>query len=385
MATAASIRANRENALRSTGPVTAAGKAKVAANAVKAGLFARSLVVPALGESADGFERFRRQIVADIAPDGPLECELADRVVGLLWRMRRVVRYESAAISCPTARLPRHPDEVDRREADDTVPLPANAPADRRLALVRLRHHHTRYLLEALRRAVAVAWDLAELPAAGAVDWRVIELLLAAAGELLGWPPVCGEPDRWAAMAAELGFDDPRIGRADWASGQLRDLVCAAAKSSGHEPGPCLRAVAERVEAGLAETEESVSRLEAEERDLVGRMLREREVVVAVPAFAEGGVVERVARAETHLSRELDRTLSQLERLRSRRQEPCGAAWAAGVVVGLPGGIGTEDKRRNGFVSQNRPSLAVRGQSETISREGALAEAIPVGPASETQ
>ena len=383
MGSTARIRANRTNALSSTGPRTATGKIKVATNAIKAGLFARTLVVPALGENANEFEQFRLAVVTDLEPNGSVEWELADRVAGLLWRMRRVVRYESAAMSCPTARLPRHPDEVDRREADDTVPLPSNAPADRRLALVRLRLHHTRYLLEALRRAIAVARDLAELPAAGGVDWRVIELILDAAGELLGWLPVCGEPDRWAAMAAELGFGDPRIGRADWASGQLRDLVCAAAKSSGHEPGPCLRAVAERVEAGLAETEESVSRLEAEERDLVGRMLREREVAIAGPAFAERGVVEQVARAETHLSRELDRTLSQLERLRDWREQPRGAAWAASVIVGLPRGVEADDASDNGFVSQNRPSLAVGGPSDSMSVDDAAVEAVPVAPVRE--
>ena len=51
-ATKAQIRANRENAKKSTGPRTAEGKARVSLNALKHGLLARDTVLPTeqLGE-----------------------------------------------------------------------------------------------------------------------------------------------------------------------------------------------------------------------------------------------------------------------------------------------------------------------------------------------
>jgi hypothetical protein len=52
MTTEKQIEANKQNALVSTGPVTAEGKTLVSQNAVKHGIFARDLIVP----SGDGKE-----------------------------------------------------------------------------------------------------------------------------------------------------------------------------------------------------------------------------------------------------------------------------------------------------------------------------------------
>ena len=88
------IAANRRNAQRSTGPRTPAGKATVSVNAVKHGLTARDVVLPT--ESAEEFESFRTGLLAALDPVGDLEGVLAERIVTLLWRLRRVPMFEAA-------------------------------------------------------------------------------------------------------------------------------------------------------------------------------------------------------------------------------------------------------------------------------------------------
>lgn len=90
--------ANRRNALKSTGPKTLEGKARTSMNALKHGLRASSLAVPIL-EDPEDWEVHRSLVVRDSAPAGYLETILSERVAALLWRLGRVVRYESAVVS----------------------------------------------------------------------------------------------------------------------------------------------------------------------------------------------------------------------------------------------------------------------------------------------
>jgi hypothetical protein len=92
MATSRQIEANRSNALKSTGPTSAAGKAVVAQNAVRHGIFCGPMLVegddPAeLHELVDGF-------MHDIAPRNLSERALADRIISAHWRLRRLTRAE---------------------------------------------------------------------------------------------------------------------------------------------------------------------------------------------------------------------------------------------------------------------------------------------------
>jgi hypothetical protein len=69
--------ANRENALRSTGPKTPEGKAAVRFNALRHGALAQSVVIP--GENADAFENLRNEVWANYSPVGPIEEFLVTR------------------------------------------------------------------------------------------------------------------------------------------------------------------------------------------------------------------------------------------------------------------------------------------------------------------
>jgi hypothetical protein len=112
MATEAQIQANRSNARKSTGPCTAEGKAVVAQNAVKHGLSGRLDVIK--GEDQDEFDRQREALLGELAPIGLRETMLAERVVGLSWRLQRVERMQNEVFdallakgSSPLAKLAR--------------------------------------------------------------------------------------------------------------------------------------------------------------------------------------------------------------------------------------------------------------------------------------
>jgi hypothetical protein len=95
MASVAQIQANRLNARKSTGPRTAAGKERASRNALKHGLLAREAVIQ--GEDPEEFELYREGMLAELAPAGVVETMLAERVVGLSWRLRRAERLQNAA------------------------------------------------------------------------------------------------------------------------------------------------------------------------------------------------------------------------------------------------------------------------------------------------
>jgi hypothetical protein len=103
---------------RRRGPKTAAGKARIALNAITHGISSTRLVVP--GESNTAWAANRTAIVDALAPVGPVETALAERVASAVWRLQRVVAYEEAAIAerehleTASARLLPHPLDIDK-------------------------------------------------------------------------------------------------------------------------------------------------------------------------------------------------------------------------------------------------------------------------------
>ena len=96
MATAAKVSANRRNAAKSTGPCTIEGKAAAAQNAVKHGLWARAPVL--MHENPQEFELHRTRMLRKLAPDGPDQEAMAERIVALWWRLKRAERMQDEAL-----------------------------------------------------------------------------------------------------------------------------------------------------------------------------------------------------------------------------------------------------------------------------------------------
>jgi len=95
--------ANQANALQSTGPRTAAGKARSSANAVQHGILSRHLILP--GESQAEFNDLLQTLMAEQQPQGTLEQAVVERIAVALWRQRRMVTAESAQVQLQQADL----------------------------------------------------------------------------------------------------------------------------------------------------------------------------------------------------------------------------------------------------------------------------------------
>ena len=82
------VRANRQNALKSTGPKTSEGKAAVRQNALKHGLLSQEVLLP--GEDEAALKELGECLRAELQPVGELENLLVDRIIAAHWRLRRV-------------------------------------------------------------------------------------------------------------------------------------------------------------------------------------------------------------------------------------------------------------------------------------------------------
>lgn len=90
------IQANRFNALRSTGPRTPAGKARARWNALRHGLLAQEVVIPAgrAQEDEGAFRDLFTRLCDELQPQGVLESMCVERIAIRYWRLRRALRYE---------------------------------------------------------------------------------------------------------------------------------------------------------------------------------------------------------------------------------------------------------------------------------------------------
>jgi uncharacterized protein YecA (UPF0149 family) len=116
MATPAQILANRQNAERSTGPVTAEGKARVSHNTTRLGLFSvANFVRP---EEQDIFNKFESGYMSELSPVTLLEQTLAREIIQAAWRLRRCANLEVAPPESLTdEELDRLQTSIDRARA----------------------------------------------------------------------------------------------------------------------------------------------------------------------------------------------------------------------------------------------------------------------------
>jgi hypothetical protein len=97
MASPAQVAANRENSLRSTGPVTPSGKAASSQNALRHGLTSTRVVLP--GENAAAFDSLREELLHDYAPANDFERLLVEELAAAAWRLQRARAVETAFLA----------------------------------------------------------------------------------------------------------------------------------------------------------------------------------------------------------------------------------------------------------------------------------------------
>ena len=161
MPTNAQIKANRNNAKKSTGPRTEEGKSRVAKNALKHGLLARDTVLP--GEDPADFDRQLSALEADIQPANSLEFELVRQIADAQWRMRRLTRLETGFLAAAVDDQRRH---LEKRRPEELCPgydgetlLLGSAMLDRTQAFVHLARYDG-HLSRRFFRAVKQLSDL---------------------------------------------------------------------------------------------------------------------------------------------------------------------------------------------------------------------------------
>jgi hypothetical protein len=109
------IVANRRNALKSTGPITAEGKERSRGNAVRHGLTAET-VIAALEDQED-YQAFEAAVIADYDAETAVERELVLRLASVLWRLRHATGIETALFELVSGGAPK----AERRRVNEIL------------------------------------------------------------------------------------------------------------------------------------------------------------------------------------------------------------------------------------------------------------------------
>jgi hypothetical protein len=231
------LAANRQNALKSTGPKTPVGKAASSRNAIKHGILVVAPILSGL-ESQEAWEAHREGIFKSLAPVGHIENLLAVRIAILWWRLCRIVRYEAEVAEAAVAAA--EADLEDRAEygcGKPSDPAEARAKAEKAsLILEMLRVLPTMEDGEKLHTQVAVA-----------TLWALWEELPEGTGDI----PIPGIPDNDAA------FDAFNL----WTAGLLRKAVEVYARAARTSPENLVRETIASASKDRKEAQEEVGEL----------------------------------------------------------------------------------------------------------------------------
>jgi hypothetical protein len=115
-ASKAQIRANRQNAKRSTGPTSIQGKIKVSQNAITHGIFATTPLLP--NEDLIEFAALSQNISEVFPPIDAIAAGLVERIVLGIWRQRRLRTAEAAKLQVSMT------PEIMAEEISDALKLP---------------------------------------------------------------------------------------------------------------------------------------------------------------------------------------------------------------------------------------------------------------------
>jgi hypothetical protein len=108
MATQAQMAANRNNAEKSTGPVTEAGKNRSRHNALRHGLTAQ--VSALTEEDRAAYDEFSAALIDSLQPEGEVELQLAQSVSDAAWRLNRTRAIETNLFALAQEEDPRDAD-----------------------------------------------------------------------------------------------------------------------------------------------------------------------------------------------------------------------------------------------------------------------------------
>jgi len=265
-----------------TGPRTAAGKRRSRYNALKTGIFAKAVLVK--GELPTEFASLLEGLRRDLQPQGTLEAVLVETLAILFWRRRRVLGAEGAEIA-KAAEF----QTVDSMQAQVCEAWDQSRAGETSGGM--LRQSSNPFVLQEAVQALA---------------------MVRIALETFGFQK---DKDPWL-LRKLYGLDhDNGVPLSVFKLYQaLSDLATNPSKGDEAPPSPD-----ELKKQALAILDAEIKRLEAlrELQRIVGKQRGEYETIAALVPSQDA--LDRLVRYEAHLSREIDRTLSQLERLQRIR------------------------------------------------------------------
>ena len=84
------------------GPATDCGKAISSRNATTHGVFARDVVLPALGEDPEGYGQLQAEWTRQLVPRNLLEQHYVEKIAAASWRLRRLHRWQAQLFEADT-------------------------------------------------------------------------------------------------------------------------------------------------------------------------------------------------------------------------------------------------------------------------------------------
>jgi hypothetical protein len=276
------------------GPQTPEGKEAARWNATRHGISSPSPVVPGL-ETQEDWQEYREAIMAHYSPSGPVMCELAERVALLTWRLRRVTRYEAESIAILQEQVE---DDFHSRENFKASMRGEGIAATTHPQDIRFEAAYTKRTERAFRRFLQEKPDkVLKAEAAGAIVFGAYIAAKKALGGELDWealdlPGITEDDDIYELPAMKVE--------------DVRGCIEAFATATSVDPDELFEAAA--YEAGC-EARGAAFKKEAMERDV---LVKQRERILP-----DETTLQKIARYEAHLSRQLYQALHALEVLRA--------------------------------------------------------------------
>ncbi len=281
-ATALNFAPSSSSTRRATGPRTLQGKERSKFNARKHGLFSKAVLLQ--DESPAEYDALLNGLIENLQPQGKLERVLVENLATLLWRKRRLLQVETAEsekaqfLNLDLA-LQNKVDELEYAQLKD-------------VSDAELGHSNPLFLL---RNAIEILnlhrlrFMAGDSPSGDAIQ-RTLK-------SIYGYQDGGPEPYGWRQMSLKLA-----------------KLISSAEprKKDGEDPSDVKQFVIDAIREEimrLAKLHDAAAAVEPVRHD--------HNLAAARVPSQEGS--DRLIRYEAHLSREFDRTLTQLERLQRMR------------------------------------------------------------------
>ena len=162
MASAKQLAANRLNALKARGPVTAEGKARSSQNALKHGLSGRHDLLP--HEDPAAYQALRDALLEELRPQGVQEHLLVRQMLSAAWRLERAWKLETHCFAWLQARGAYRATQAGTPKVDSLAPeslIARDLVADKGMQAIASLHRYITALERSYHRA-AHELDLAQ-------------------------------------------------------------------------------------------------------------------------------------------------------------------------------------------------------------------------------